>query len=267
MKECKEIKKIMVDCLSGELPGCDTNSRETIAAMENHLRTCNQCQREYRVLQDIYRESNQINEEAEALMQTIDWEENAQKVSRSIRFKRPHRTWNLFFQPFNWKLAAPVLTGVFILGIWLGYILFYKALHIPSLPGKPLETRATLARLETTLARREIKGYFKQTQLLLMDLMRQCDDYGIAAWPTQENRQQVRTLLNKNRYFNHDLTNPQLLSTRQLLKKIEWLLYEMLTLDEETSCDHLHRLREYIRQERLLLKMRLVGKDISFSEV
>jgi hypothetical protein len=112
-----------------------------------------------------------------------------------------------------------------------------------------------------------MQRYFQKTQLLLTDLMRQCEEDGTASWTTGLNRERARTLLNKNRYFNQDLSNPQLLSTRQLLKKIEWLLYEMLTLDEEASCDQLYRLQDYIRQERLLLKLRLVGKDISYNEV
>ncbi len=267
--KCKEIKEIMMDFLSEEITHSDPLSRERIAIMENHLTTCSRCRREYQLFQSIYQETRQIDDEANAVMTTIDWEENARVITQGIRFKfkKPRRTWGFSFQPLNWKLVVPTLAGVFILGLWLGYLLFYTPSQVSLSWEAASKTDAALARLETTLAKKEIQGYFQQTQLLLTDLMRQCEEDGTASWATQLNRQRARTLLNKNRYFNQDLSNPQLLSTKQLLKKIEWLLYEVLTLDEETSCDQLRRLQDYIQQERLLLKLRLVGKDISYSEV
>lgn len=274
MKEykCKEIKKRMVDYLSGELAGGDPQSK----VMENHLHTCSHCSREYAILKEIYSETRRVGDAADAVMETIDWEENALDISRSIRINesRQHArawrpSWNFPLPSLGWKLAVPTLAGVFILGIWLGYLLFYQA------PQRPLAMdeifkpgdEALISRLETTLTRREMQGYFLQTQLLLTDLMRQCGEDGAATWSSGASRQRVQALLNKNRYFNEDLSNPELLSTRRLLKKIEWLLYEMVELDEKGSCKELQRLQDYIRKERLLLKLRLVGKDISYKEV
>ncbi|MCX6579935.1 MAG: zf-HC2 domain-containing protein [Candidatus Aminicenantes bacterium] len=274
MKEykCKEIKKIMMDYLSGELAGADPRSK----VMENHLHTCSRCSREYAILKEIYSETRRVGDAAEAVMETIDWEENALDISRGIRIdesrqrvraRRP--SWGFSLPTLGWKLAVPAMAGVFILGICLGYLLFYHA------PQRPLALEeifkpgdeGLISRLETTLTRREMQGYFLQTQLLLTDLMRQCDEDGAAAWSGGASRQRVRELLNKNRYFNQDLSNPELLSARRLLKKIEWLLYEMVELDEKGSCKELQRLQDYIRKERLLLKLRLVDKDISYKEV
>lgn len=273
--KCKEIKRMMVDYLSGELANSDPRSK----TMENHLQTCPQCHREYAVLEEIYSETRRVGDAAEAVMETIDWEENVLDISRAVRIDESRRrarswkpSWSFALPSLNWKLAAPVLAGVFILGISLGYLLFYQARQSP--PGHLAEEKfldpgdeALISRLETTLTRREMQGYFLQTQLLLTDLMRQCDEDGTAAWSSGASRQRVQALLNKNRYFNEDLSNPELLSTRLLLKKIEWLLYEMVELDEKSSCRELQRLQDYIRKERLLLKLRLVGKDISYKEV
>ncbi|MDQ1351529.1 MAG: putative zinc-finger, partial [Acidobacteriota bacterium] len=71
--KCKEIKGIMVDYLSGELTKSDPRSQ----TMENHLQTCPQCHREYSVLKEIYSETRRVGDAAEAVMETIDWEENA----------------------------------------------------------------------------------------------------------------------------------------------------------------------------------------------
>ncbi len=258
----------MVDYLSGELTDSDPQSK----VMENHLHTCSCCSHEYTVLKEIYSETRRMGDAAEAVMENIDWEENALDISHSIRINQSRRrarawrpSWNFSLPLLGWKLAAPVLAGVFILGISLGYLLFYQAPQRPLAVDEIFKSvdEALISRLETTLTRREMQGYFLQTQLLLTDLMRQCDEDGAATWSSGASRQRVQALLNKNRYFNEDISNPELLSTRRLLKKIEWLLYEMVELDEKGSCQELQRLQDYIRKERLLLKLRLVGKDIS----
>lgn len=272
MTECNRIRKIMVDYLSGEL--IESNGPESgprFAAMEAHVGTCSRCRNEYAVMQKIYGVTRDINDAAGSAMETIDWEANAERIARGVRFKRPARTREFSFNPFtfNWSPAVPAMAGVFLLGILLGYFLFYT----PGPSDSPLsgvtsgQPDAALARLEATLAKRGMRDYFQQTQLLITDLMRQCDDDGTASWSTGVNRRQVRTLLNKNHYFNRELSNPQFLSSRRLLKKIEWLLYEMVTLDDGASCEQLQRLQQFIRKERLLLKLRLVGKDISYKEV
>jgi|GEM_PF-926185 len=284
MTDCNRIKEIMVDYLSGEL--IESNGPESgprFAAMEAHVGTCPRCREEYAVLKKIYGVTRDINDAADTSMESIDWEANAERIGRGVVFKRPAptRTREFSFNPFhfNWSSAVPALAGVFLLGILLGYLLFYN----PGQPGSSLpgaaavQPETALSRLETTLAKRGMQDYFRQTQLLLTDLMRQCDDDGTASWSTGVNRREVRSLLNKNRYFNRELSNPQFLSTRRLLKQIEWLLYEMVTLDEGdegdegneggASCEQLRRIQEFIRKERLLLKLRLVGKDISYTEI
>lgn len=266
--KCKDIKRLMVEVLSGESP---EEPGKDIAAVETHVDTCSHCRGEYILLQKMYGAARETTEAAEREMARIDWNANAENISSGIRFKRSrqYRDARLPRFGFTWKMALPALAGVFILGISLGYFLFYDSARPGPLTdnGQPFQAKTTLARLETTLARREMQGYFQQTQMLLTDLMRQCDDDGTGAWTSELTRRQARILLNKNRYFSEDLSNPQFLSSRRLLKKLEWLLYEIVTLDENASCDQLRHLQDFIRKERLLLKLRLVGKDIDFQEV
>ena len=124
--KCKEIKKIMIDDLSQEFTHDDPLFRESIAIMENHLKSCDQCRREYQVLQSIHRDTRQIEAEANAVMATIDWKENARDITQGLRFKfkRSGQTWSFPFQPLNWKWVVPTLATIFILGLWLGYLLF-----------------------------------------------------------------------------------------------------------------------------------------------
>jgi anti-sigma factor RsiW len=263
--KCKNINRLMVDLLSGE--SAEVPEKD-IAMVEAHAAACSRCRDEYKLIQEMYRTIRETSEAAEREMEQIDWNANAENISLGVRFKHSRRSRAPRFH-FSWLLAIPTLTAVFILGIWLGYFLFYNNTRPNPLTadGEPVRVKTTLARLETTLAKREMEVYFQQTQMLLTDLMRQCGEDGTGAWTSGLTRKQARILLNKNRYFSEDLSNPHFLSSRRLLKKLEWLLYEIVTLDENASCDQLQLLQNFIRKERLLLKLRLVGKDIDFQEV
>jgi hypothetical protein len=41
----------------------------------------------------------------------------------------------------------------------------------------------------------------------------------------------------------------------------------MTDIEEDISCQKLQQLQDYIKQERLLFKIRLVGKELQLSEV
>ena len=62
--------------------------------------------------------------------------------------------------------------------------------------GSALEQQAVLTRLEAALAKREVSGYVKQAQLVLTDLMRQCDYEDASSYRYQWSRGEVKELLN-----------------------------------------------------------------------
>lgn len=259
MKKCKEIEDLLIDYACREI------SPKEMQRAEYHLKVCSACKEEYQQYQRIFKSTAYLNRDSEKLMETIDWNGNAQEISRRIRSgsSRAARSFSFTFNILNWKALVPLTAAVFLLGIWLGYVLFHSSPGQSFFQARPLGQQASLSRLETTLAQREVSSYLREAQLLLTDLMRQCDVKGAVFTREQLNRKRVKMLLTRSRYFDQDLDNPRLLSSKDLLKKIEWLLYEILTLDENISCDQLQRFQDYIRQERLLLKIRLIGKDIT----
>ena len=271
-KRCKEIGLMLAVYASNELlPG-------EMQALERHVETCPECREEFLLVQRISRETSHLDESCDEVMTSIDWQETAQTISDAVSRKgwgagsrKSRLRWHDLAVSFKWKLAVPMLTGVFLLGIWLGYIFFHSPLKPPG-PVRPMEdipSETSLARLEKTLAKKEVASYFMQTQLVLTDLMKQCDTEASFSIQNQVDLQRVRALLSKSHYFKRSLDDPQLMSSKPLLKKIEWLLYEILMTDgdDETSCQRLQQLQEYIKKERLLFKIRLVGKELSLSEV
>ena len=270
--KCKDINPLLTDYASGQLLPVD------VQRIEEHLPTCQNCREEYTLIQQLNRETYRLDEACNAVMASIDWEETAHTITGNIPFEEaPRKSKKPWFDfdwsriSFSWKLAVPAMAGIFLLGIWLGYLFFHVTPTYTSgtLTPELSTSKSSLDRLENTLARKEVASYFDQTQLLLTDLMKQCSTDGSFSLQNQVDIRRVRTLLGKSRYFKENLDNPQLLSSKPLLKKIEWLLYEILMTDieEDISCKKLQQLQNYIKQERLLLKIRLVGKELTLSEV
>jgi hypothetical protein len=274
---CKEIGPRLTDYAAGAL------SAGEVRWLESHLDTCRDCREEYELILRLNEASRHSREKCRAVMASIDWDETARALSSRIPFepvmtRQPRRSLRSWFHmnwpaiTFNWKLAAPAMAGIFLLGIWLGYLLFHITPTAPAPPGSPAEgltTAAALNRLENTLARKEVAGYFDQSQLVLTDLMKQCKSDGSFSLHDQVDIRRVRDLLSKSRYLRENLDEPRLMSSKKLLEKIEWLLYEILisSSDDETSCKKIEQFQNYIKQERLLFKIRLVGNELSLSEV
>jgi len=243
-----------------------------IKKLENHveIEKCPTCRDQYLMIRELNRHALEFEKECSDIMSTIDWEDNAYTIANRLPIKEPKPFLQFLHFPIPWlKSPVPALIVVFLLGIGLGYFLFHSDSH-PTLPTlhetSPVNS---LDRIEQTLARKEVTGYFQQTQLVLSDMMKQCEMDGSFSLKNPVDLQRVRTLLDKGRYFNQNLNDPQLLGSKLLLEKIEWLLYEILILetDKENSCRQLEILQQVIRQENLLLKIRLAEKELSLSEV
>ena len=269
--KCKDINPLLTDYVQGQLLPA------VIRRIEEHLPTCRNCREEYTLIQQLHRETQRLDEECNTVMASIDWEETAYTITGNIPFaeaprqsKKPWFAFDWSRISFSWKLAVPAMAGIFLLGIWLGYLFFHVTTNTPAPFTPGLSTsKSSLDRLENTLARKEVASYFDQTQLVLTDLMKQCSTDESFSLQNQVDMRRVRTLLGKSRYFRENLDNPLLLSSKPLLKKIEWLLYEILMTDIEKDipCKKLQQLQDYIKQERLLFKILLVGKELTLSEV
>lgn len=275
-----------------------------------HVNLCPSCNGEFELICRLTQDASQIDETCQNIMETIDWEENAQMIGARIASEnqirsQKRRSFIRYIQKlidyinetmnagFSWKLATSVLTSVLLIGVGLGYLLFDHSQHPASnslenapnqyagnhdaqrefnhSPESSFETSSTLslARLETTLAKKEISVYFQQTQFLLTDLMKPYNTEGAFSFQNPIDMKRVKTLLNKNRYFSQNLDDPQLISSKQLLEKIEWLLIELLTFDpnDRDLQSKMKQLQHVITEEKLLFKIRLFSKDSISNEV
>ncbi len=273
---CSELNERLVDHAAREL-----NEQEA-RQVEAHLDSCTDCRDTFDFLQQLEADEHHLEADCAAAMASIDWEASAEEITNRIPFEepaaayRPRRSRSRRWLPgfnfqFGWKLLVPTMAGVLLLGVWLGYLFFHVSPY-PMLTddgGNPPEK--TLARLENTLARKEMAGYFKQSQLVISDLMNRCDTEGSFSMQDQVDMRRVRRLLSKSRYVQQNAKEPQFMANKELLDKLDWLLYEILMTDTQSdkdmTCEKMEKLQEYIKEEKLLFKLRLADKELSLDEV
>ncbi len=210
---------------------------------------------------------NEINIDVEKQMQEIDWEKSAIDINRTVKLSKFNKKKHTNYFNFSLRFAIPIATLILIIGVSLGYFLSIRNITQTNPSQYQTSAKITLARLESTLNKREINIYFSQAHLLLTEIMEVCVDNTIKIDTKYLNNRRVKKLLKKNRYFNKNSSDSQWLVSRNLLGKIEWVLLEILMADGELGCEIQKKLQKYITNERLLFKLRLLSSEASFSEV
>jgi len=258
MKECRHIQPLFFAGQDGELSPADKQR------LTRHLESCSNCRAAYNRQAQVSKGLAGLVAGADMVEASIDWAEQAHAIHRYVKSRTMGR---MPSRALAWKILVPMAATLFILGIGLGYLLFSPLAVKGPLPVLSSEPQVSWSVLQTTLGKKELSNYLTNAQILLTDLMRSCDPGSGQVDVDQLNRNRVRTMLQQSRYFDDYLHDPQLMSARGLFKQIDWLLYEILALDDGASCTQVSRLQDYVRRERLLFKIRLIGKDIVYSEV
>ena len=232
-------------------------------ATAEHLKSCPACSRELAAINGVIQTGADLEFECESIMQTIDWDHTAATISRNARLRSSKRKRDFSIRLSNWKVLVPVMGAIFALGLILGrLILDFRGPEPIRLADRQINTTSA-NRLESVMAQREIMGYLKQTQLVILDLMKEAEGQPQFAVSTTIPREKVRTLLAKNRYFNQHLNETNLLSARNTLRKIEWLLYELISVEGPVTQQQMRDIQLFIERERLLLKIHIIEKELS----
>jgi hypothetical protein len=263
MKECKHIKTQLTALLSGEV---STQEQDRV---ESHLEICPGCRREYQVLSGIVKDIGDLNGEARRVTDTLDWDRAAADIGRRVRLTAESADKRVGQPVLGWRVLAPAMAAMLAVGIMLGYFLFHSqspflSRDLPE-PGVEVEQPILLNRIESRLDQRQVLDYLKQSQLVLMDFMRQSEDLH---WPREKQPLYIaraRSLLGKKHYFSRSLEGSRLAAARSLVEQIQWVFMEMVAIDEApvASTDQVRRLRAFIERERVFLKIRLIERELS----
>jgi hypothetical protein len=107
--------------------------------------------------------------------------------------------------------------------------------------------------------RKEIENYLLQARFFVISLM----DESSQGSGLKVDLENVKYLLRRNRYFINNPDSIEYLSVREIIKDLNLILYEIISLNGELNSDNLASLQVLIRKKRLLLKLNLFLRGFS----
>ena len=268
MKNCQKIRKDIVAFLYGEL-GPDDQVR-----VRAHLDICSLCRDEAGELEFVQKESGSLIPELTEVMSSVDWEtlpgEIADKVLRqdtAVDSSRLKKTWfSLLVQP-KWR---PVYAGL-LFGLIIGSLTTYLVFRSPRLQATRIPelifSSDFLEKAEMEVARRETLEYLEKSQYLLLDLIQSPSGIPGESWGDEFAIQKARDLLSKKKFIDSQLDKFRLAKAKRICDQIEYLFYELTQISENFLPEDLKRIQDLIQERQLMLKIKLVKKELKNSEV
>jgi hypothetical protein len=250
MKTCHEMRPWLEWLAADEL---EDDPRRRV---EEHLRACPDCRRGLGAWRSLLAAAARPAAE----LPVIDWDAVTDKIVAGIATRpAPGRRPAPLF-PFASLAAAAVL--IVIVGLGLFFRTRGRSVALP-LNGNSRLSAAAADRLRSGLAREEVIAYLQQSQLMLTDLLKDCASEEVAPWEVRLYSSQAKELLLKKKYFQQSLPELEWLKVKNISERIDWVNYEILQLEGRQLCSQINRLQRIMENENLLLKIRLLEKDLS----
>jgi len=265
MNSCQSNRKNLVAFLCGELRG------KRQRKVERHLKACSTCRAELESLCQTVARVEEMGHELDRVLASVDWEKNAAEVVRAVWEKEAD--FRTYAKPRKFALLSlplqPVLAGV-LLGILLGAGVVWFAFRGPWSGREPAEpyfaSAEFLDRVDLEIARRETLDYLEKSQLVLLDLVQMKAENGKSRL-SEAALQQAQLLLSKKKFLNPQLEKVQMAKAKEICDQIELLFCELASLSEGLSEAERQEIQSMIENKSLLLKIRLLKKELQKSEV
>jgi hypothetical protein len=224
-------------------------------------------------LEIVMKTVDSVKEEIDRVSSSIDWEAQADRVAEAAFRKagaasRKPRRAGLFARvfPLKWRPVYGGLAAGIMIGFLGAYLVLKPGLMKPGREEKLFASREFIEKVELEMTRRETLDYLEKSQYVLLDFVR--TPAGEARMePLSPVRTQAKDLLTKKKYLNSELDKFQMAKARQICDQIEMLFYELSQIDSRLSTAELQRIQKLIQERQLLLKIKLVKKELEKSEV
>jgi hypothetical protein len=265
MSECRRVRKNLVAFLSGELGGAE---REKVS---RHVRGCSLCGRELDRLREMLRCAESLNPEMEKTLASVDWDALSEKIVAAVWQGGSRPAERSRRQGFRLLLPKfkPVLAGL-LLGVLVGAAAMYLVLRQTSPLGnggeKFFASREFLDNVDLEIARRETLDYLERSQYVLLEFAEpgpgggKFGSEGLAA-------EQARELLEKKKFLNPQLEKARMAKAKEICDQIELLFYELAQVSESLTDQQRREIQDLIAGKKLLLKIKLLKKELQESEV
>jgi hypothetical protein len=265
MNTCRQIKDDLVAFLAGEL---EEGRAERVRA---HLNDCPLCRRELRIHREVLRQAEALNPELDRVLGSVNWDSQAEKIVRAVWQQRPRPQAGL--EPRPTPLYAlrfrPLLAGL-LLGVMVGalamFLVFRGTLGRSAGSSEFFASQEFLDRADIEIARRETVDYLEKSQYVLFELAQPSGD-NEAFRLSDAAARRARELLSKKKFLNPQLEKIQIAKAKDICDQIEMLFYELSQVSESLSDEQRREIQGLIEEKNLLLKIKLLKKELQESEV
>ena len=261
MNKCAMDRDDWMAFLSGDL---EEGRRRTMA---EHLVNCPECRAEAEEINRVLEKAAAVKAGIREAVASVNWEALPAVIAdRAFAASgKPERV-SPAARPWAWLsplLMKPVLAGLGA-GLVVGAAAMYFALKAPGpRPGRDIGFYASgefLDRAELAMARKNTLDYLEKSQYVLLDVFESAGEGG--GTPAPFRSEQARDLLSKKKYLNAQLERFQMAKAKAICDQIEMLFLELAQISDELPAAELGRIRGFVEERQLLLKINLVKKEL-----
>jgi hypothetical protein len=222
---------------------------------------------EAEAIERVLRETEAVRSEIRAAAASVNWDVLPAIVAdRALAEAQPTGRGAALRGPAGWMAGfrmRPALAGL-AAGLVVGAAAMYVAIKAPS--RRPPEAGAYYAsgefldRAELEMARRNTLDYLEKSQYVLLDVFESAGESPVRAAGVRT--EQARDLLQKKKYLDAQLGTVPMAKAKALCDQIEMLFLELSQIDEELSAAELRKMRDFVEERQLFLKINLVKKEL-----
>ncbi len=226
------------------------------------------CRREFEDVQKILAGAEAVREEMDKAMSAVDWDALSERIAAAAfvpapaRKRAPERTgfWMALTQP----RLRPVFAGV-LGGLLIGSLVTYVLLRRGPAPLPKVEAYAAsgefIDRVELQMAKRETIDYLEKSEYVILDLVQSPLERTTPADPAAAS-DRIKALLSQKRYFNAKLEDGKMAKAREICDQIEMLFLELSQISDALSAGEAAKIQKFVEDKQLLLKIRLLKKEL-----
>ncbi|MGB7295278.1 MAG: zf-HC2 domain-containing protein [Candidatus Aminicenantales bacterium] len=265
MNECRRLRRDLAAYRGGEMSERD---RENV---KRHLDACPACAAESKELERILEGADSLGREMKSVLAGIDWDAQAEKVVAAVWDERKRRQG----EPKRARPRTsvfrlrPILAGL-LLGIAVGGAAMFVAYRSGLFEKQKGETlfasREFLERVDQEMALRETLDYLDKSQYVLLELAHTGTGDGDCSL-TDAAARETRDLLAKKKYLNPQLEKARMAKAKDICDQIEILFYELAQISENLTPAQCRGIQNMIEEKNILLKIKLLKKELQGSEV
>jgi len=253
-------------------PGGDPDG-ESEARMKKHLDECAECRRSLAETRRIMAGAEAVREDIHKVMATVDWEALPRRIAaaafaherRAPKASRFAAFWKGLAQP-RWRpVYAGLLAGIVVGAAGMLLVLKPQLIRTET-GGKYFASSELIDRAELQLARRETLDFLDKSQYLILDFV-QSPPGRAKLFRADMAQQRTQDMLAKKRFLNQQLDKGEMAKAREICDQIEILFVELSQISDELSAEEAAKIKEFVEQKQLLLKIKLLRKELKGSEV